>query len=178
MKKSLLCWILIVFGAIPINAQSVTIFYDDPVMRITEVPIYLFQRYCPPENCIEINDTSFIKYMLSKIQSFKDASDFSCYRDMPTAMIQIVFVETDYKYHVINMSHSLTSKTINNNSSCLIVDGQKKEFDESFQSIVDHIVNYHINHPSHDFNASTVLNQILNGARCNIVPYVPSPNQD
>lgn len=132
MKRSLLCWILIVFGTIPINAQSVTIFYDDPVMRITEVPIYLFQRYCPPENCIEINDTSFIKYMSLKIQSFKDASDFSCYRDIPTAMIQIVFVETDYKYHVINMSHSLTSKTINKNSSCLIVDGQKKSLMDRF----------------------------------------------
>ena len=83
---------LIVFDTISINAQSVTIFYDDPVMRITEVPIYLFQRYCPPENCIEIDDTSFIKFMSSKILSFKDASDFSCYRDMPTAMIQIVFV--------------------------------------------------------------------------------------
>lgn len=178
MKRTILCWILIVINAISINAQSVTIFYDDPVMRITEVPVYLFQRYCPPENCIEINDTSFIKFMSSKILSFKDASDISCYRNMPTAMIQIVFVETDYKYHVINMSHSLTSETINKSSSCLIVDGQKKEFDESFQSIIDNIVNYHITHPSYDFNASMVLNQILNGVRYNIIPYLPSPIQD
>ena len=126
MKRVLICWILVVFGTISINAQNATIFYDDLVLRLIAVPTYLFQRYCPPKNCIEINDTSFIRYISSKIQSFKDASDISCYRSMPTAMIQIVFVETDYKYYVINMSHSLTSETINGSSSCLIVDGQKK----------------------------------------------------
>ena len=175
MRKRLYFIIAItILSTTQLQAQDVIIYYDDPVLRVADVPVYLFQRYCPPENKIEIRDTSFTKYLSSKIRSFKDAKGMSCYRDMPTAMIQIVFIETDCTYHVVNMSHSLTSETISNNTSCLIVDGQKKKFDKSFQAVIDQIVNYHIKYPAYNVDNSFFINRLINEKRYNVEPYPPT----
>lgn len=168
MKKIIITIILLVC-IMPLFAQRVEIYYDDPVLRVTDVPIYLFQRYCPPNNLIIIEDTSFIDYLHSEILSFKDTDDYPWYKKMPFAMIQIVYIESEYRYHVINMSHSPTSKTIDEKSGCLILDGKNMKFNKSFQSVIDQVVNYHIDKPKDSID----FKFILNGGRYLIDPYLP-----
>lgn len=153
-------------------AQRVEIYYDDPVSRIVDVPVYLFQRYCPSENVIKIDDDSFANYLNTKISTFNNDTnnhDNPLYERMPYAMIQIIYIESDYEYHIINMSHSTTAETLDKKNGYLIVDGQNKVFDKSFQTIIDQIVNYHIKNPRKTIN----IQYILNGGKYNIDPYLP-----
>lgn len=155
-----------------LEAQTVKIFWEDLRSYIVSEPTYLFHRYRPYENEIVVNDSNFITFISNTISSLEKCQTCKCESYIWPAMIQIIYIIDNNNYETINMTHSLTSKTLD--FGCLELNGKMMNYSKDFQEVIDEIVNYHIVNNLRSANVQ-VINSILEGKRFNSHPYLPPP---
>lgn len=168
MKKLCLFLIIGLFGREICLAQVVKIYYGDMVSYTVPQPTYLFQKDCPSSNMVVITEAVLVKYIDSVCMN-STSCDTNIVSEVTPGMIQMIYIKSPNKYYTINMSHSITGKTIT--KGFLEIDGEVKNFILSFQEIMDEIVNYHIQFPNRNINSEPFLSEIIKGKRRNLVGY-------
>lgn len=171
MKKKLLLLITIV----AVNsgfAQKLEIYYDNPVLRIVPEPTYVFHSVLPFGNHITIQDSVFFDYVSKEVNNLSECKLYCCESEIWIGMIQLILVYDEYNYDVVNMTHSQSSKTIE--QGCMELNGKIMEWSMDFQEIMDEIVNYHIVNTLLPID-NYFLTELMNGRRFHLDPYLPPP---
>lgn len=159
-------------------AQKVVIYYDNPSLRVIDVPTYCFHGCINgEENKIEITDTVFLSYLSKVIESMSRCDSLCCESYVWMGMIQMVFVRSPYEYDVINMTHGLyrlNDEGHYSDNGCLELNGKIMKYNDEFQEVIDNIVNYHIVNKNYNINNGFFLKSVIDGKRFNLTPYPPS----
>lgn len=172
--KKILVFIFSCFAVSVLYSQKLEIFYEDPCQYVYDIPTYLFQRIRPLENNITITDSTFFNHVARMVGNFSKCESSCCKSYVWYGMIQVVVIYDEYNYDVINMTHSMGTKTLDSNHGCLEMNGKIMDFSREFQEVMDEIVNYHITHPSLLINHRFLI-ELIKGKRYHLVPYTFEP---
>lgn len=174
MKK----FITIVFLHYCILASSQCVFlshYGDKFDACAR-PTYTFGMWSDSEDLLEIEDSLLCSFIEEVIFNAIPA-DSSCLwtnGEIPQDMIHLVYVKSNHKYYIINLTHY--DKNSDYQMGMLEIDGQTMQYNPQFQVVMDNIVNYYINYRPNKKEFIEIIHKIILGKRYQLYMFLfPSP---
>lgn len=152
-------------------AQKKIVFYTVPcVIYAVSPPIYELQQNINKK--LEIEDSLLIEFCDEKIIQIMQDTCFDCKTNtIGMNVMQIVYVQNDYQYCTINMTHSVLGKQIEIEPYCFIeINGTSYHCDTEFQVVMDEIVNYKL--IKKKTPPRNVIRNIIRGQRYHPNPYI------